>query len=127
MKRSIFEYFLENGKGLEAFHNDCHVLHEPLAPTGAAEDASGPPASSKNIDQHDHSEHNAALFEVLQEHCACVLDAHCSASDSSDLVWHPARLCLEGTSTSAASFGLFISSLDMEHWQELRLSMYEVL
>ncbi|KAH7305786.1 hypothetical protein B0I35DRAFT_483543 [Stachybotrys elegans] len=121
MKRSISEYFSRPGtkEDIDSFRQGCRKLHESLAPTGA-EEAQGPPPSLQSIAQHDHSKHNRALFEVLQKHCQCLPNFH--GTPNGDPSWHPTRLCLEGDS-DGASFGILVSSLDMSHWQELRLTV----
>lgn len=121
MKKSIFQYFSHPGnkEDLDRFGQDCRRLHESLAPTGA-EEAQGPPINLQSVAQYDHSRHNRALFEVLQEHCECHPDLH--EIPTEDASWHPTRLRLDGDS-KGASFGILVSSLDMACWQEFRLSV----
>ena len=122
MKQSIYSYFLENPKGVDDFHDNCCSLHKKLAPT-SAEEAAGVPQYLRNVSQHDHSHHNQALFETLQEHCQCLPGVHLLPSGECTSPWHPTRLCLEGDS-AGATFGILVSSMDMSSWQEFRLSVY---
>jgi hypothetical protein len=122
MCESTYKYFSDNpGGGVNTFLDDCCSLHTKLAPTSAEETASIPQHS--NIAQYDHSRHNQALFETLQQHCQCLPNRHSVSKGDYTSSWHPTRLCLEGNSPDA-SFGIVISStFDMSAWQEFRLSV----
>lgn len=119
MKHSIFNYFLENSNGVEKFSDDCSLLYKTLAPT-SAEESTAPPSNLQSMALYDHSKHNHALFETVQEHCHCLPNLH--VVPGAEMAWHPARLCLEGDS-SGASFGIMVSLMDMSTWQEFRLSV----
>jgi hypothetical protein len=125
LKNSIVGYFQDarNERHADAFNEDCLNLCNRLGESDVG-NADSLPDSAENLDQHDcYAEFSDDLFLALEQHSQCNQDLHETDVQIGGNLRHPIRLSLSENDREAAYFDIFIASLGMSMWQELRLEM----
>lgn len=125
LKNSIVGYFRDarNERRADAFNEDCLNLCNRLGQSDVG-NADSLPDSAENLDQRDcYAEFSDDLFLALEQHSQCNPDLHQTGVQIGGNLRHPIRLSLSEYDREAAYFDIFVASLGMSMWQELRLEM----
>jgi hypothetical protein len=125
LKNSIVDYFRDarNQRHADAFNEDCLTLCKRLGENDMG-NADSLPESAENLDRHDCSvEFSDDLFLALEQHSQCNPGLHETDDEIGGDLRHSIRLNLSEHDREAAYFDIFVASLGMSMWQELRLEM----